>query len=534
MSQIICSNCQNTNRLGAKFCFGCGQPLPSQPQMNWQTYPPNLGTGMLSTNSMVNNRYLIIQKVGQGGMGAVYKITDTQRHGQVLALKEMSASAVDPVDRPQMINQFNQEAELLRRLNHPNLPFVTDKFSIEDRHYLVMEFIDGSTLQETLNQTKTPFPESLVIHWTSQLCNVLDYLHHQNPPIIFRDLKPDNIMVTTDNNVKLIDFGIVRFFKPGKKKDTITLGTKGYAAPEQFGSGQTDERSDVYSLGATLFHLLTAVDPETYLFKIPSVRQFNGTVSPKMDNIVSQATRYEPKDRYHSVQDISKELPEAPQPDPISSPIFNSIPMNIPGTSHHQTARPTTRLVQATVKLTAQWTNKQLALAGTGLLLLILAIAWIITPMLMGTWFWYNVPSIAILAPIIFAATRRRGLAGIGHGIAALVAGGLIWFRAGIDESIFGLLAGAFISAIAIEVMLLILPKFTKGSKRDDPGTWKREIFWLGLTATVGYIFLATIALSASQVYWLTSVFFAFLLGGLGWFIGDLIYSSWLLKRSDF
>ena len=291
MSQIKCQNCHRPNRLGAKFCVSCGCTLPYQPQsLNQATPLVGMGTGLLPTNAMVNGRYLILQKVGQGGMGAVYQVADAFQENRVLDLKEMSDAAVDPDDKPYMVAQFEREAQLLQRLNHSNLPYVTDKFSESGRHYLVMEFVNGRALQQMLDDTQRPFPEPQVTQWATQLCDVLGYLHRQTPKIIFRDLKPDNIMITVDNQVKLIDFGIVRFFDRTKTKDTVPLGKEGYAAPEQHGSGQTDERSDVYSLGATLFHLLTAVEPRTHLFNLPPVRQLNPTVSTQMEQLVVKAT----------------------------------------------------------------------------------------------------------------------------------------------------------------------------------------------------------------------------------------------------
>jgi predicted Ser/Thr protein kinase len=540
MSQIVCSNCHTINRLGARFCGKCGSLLPSQAQPPvWGSQPRGLGTGMLPQNSMVNNRYIIIQKVGQGGMGAVYKVADTQNNHQVLALKEMSDLAVDPAEKPQMVAQFMQEAVLLQRLRHPNLPYVTDKFSVGDRHYLVMEFIDGRTLQQMLDTTQRPFSEPLVIQWTVQLCDVLGYLHSQTPKIIFRDLKPDNIMVTTDNQVKLIDFGIVRFFKPGKVKDTIALGTEGYAAPEQHGSGQTDERSDVYSLGATLFHLLTAVEPRTHLFNLPPVRRLNPAVSPQTEQLIARATATKSHERFNSMQEMRTSLPAQGQPSRPQSgsggaargALAGSWPSQ--GSSVAPTARPTTRLVQATVKFTSQLSNAQLAGIGAALLAVILFSVWFITPRIQGTWFWYRVPTIALLGPAIFAATRRRGVAGVGHGVVAAVAGSLTWYRASLAGDYFGLFLGAILSGAAIESFVYFLPKITAGLKREDPETWKREAGWLGLAAVVGHILLLGLAFSFGAALHMFSLTAAFVLGCLGWFIGDLIYSAWMEKQNQ-
>lgn len=540
MSQIICTNCHRLNRVGAKFCVGCGSALPLAPAPVFVPPPApvsysysGLGTGLLPANSLVNNRYLIVQKVGQGGMGAVYKVLDMQEGHRVLALKEMSAAAIDPADRPHMVAQFEQEARLLQQLRHRNLPYVTDKFSIDDRHYLVMEFINGRTLQQILDEAQQPLPESLVAYWADQLCDVLAYLHSQTPKIIFRDLKPGNIMVTADNQVKLIDFGIVRFFKPGKMKDTMALGTEGYAAPEQHGTGQTDERSDVYALGATLFHLLTAVEPKAHLFNLPPVRTLNPTVSRQMEQLVLKATRKQLPERFASMQQMRTSLSGLLTQPPT---IVTNTAVPQPGGSlppqMRPTPRPTTRLVQATVKLTAQMSNQQILVAVLVLLALISLGVWFITPRIQGTWFWYYVPTIAVLAPALFAATRRRGVAGLGHAAAAAIAGSLTWYRAGMNRDYGDLFVGALLSALAIEALLLLLPRLTAGLKRDDPGTWKREVSWLGITAVVGHILLTGMAFNFEVAPRPISLFFAFLLGGVGWFVGDSIYIAWEMKQN--
>lgn len=540
MSQIKCQNCYRPNRLGAKFCVSCGCTLPAQPQSLNQAVPlVSMGTGLLPTNAMINGRYLIMRKVGQGGMGAVYQIADTFQGNRVLALKEMSDAAIDPADKPYMVAQFEREALLLQRLNHPNLPYVTDKFSVSGRHYLVMEYVNGRTLQQMLDDTQCAFPEPQVTYWATQLCDVLSYLHRQTPKIIFRDLKPDNIMITVDNQVKLIDFGIVRFFNARKTKDTMPLGTEGYAAPEQHGSGQTDERSDVYSLGATLFHLLTAVEPRTHLFNLPPVRQLNPAVSSQMEQLVIKATKNPLHERFTSMQQVSTELsklPPANYPQPaVIAPVIGSNPQNNPVASNTpvgQGKRPTQRLVQATIKLTAQWSNQQLITAGIALLSVILLGAWVIMPRIQGTWFYHNVPTIAILGPAIFAATRRKGAAGIGHGVTAILVGALTWYRVGVNGNYLSLLSGALISAAAIEAIFYFLPKVTGGAKQGSPDIWKREVLWFGVAAVIGHVLLIGLTFSFSVALNIFPLIFAFALGSAGWFVGDLIYSAWEEKQS--
>src|SRR5215471_7025960 len=168
-------------------------------------------------------------------MAAVYQARDTKR-GSMCAIKEMSLSTVAPGEQPLAVQNFLAEARILSRLSHANLPAFTDFFTEDARRYLVMEFIDGSTLEDLLEQHGRPFSERRVLSWARQLCDVLEYLHGQQPPVIFRDMKPGNIMLSRTGRIKLIDFGIARLFRPvGTSQDTQLLGTPGFSPPEQYG-----------------------------------------------------------------------------------------------------------------------------------------------------------------------------------------------------------------------------------------------------------------------------------------------------------
>jgi len=354
-------------------------------------------------------------------------------------------------------------------------------------------------------------------------------------------------MIDKQGQIKLIDFSLARTFKPGKRRDIVPRGTPDYAPPEQYGNAQTDARSDIYSLGVTLFSLFTGQDPASYTFDLPSVRQFNPSVSPQLEQVIVRATQLDPKQRYQNIQDVKQALlnlkvlsivyapPAASMSKPTPSSKLATPPSSRPsqGSSVAPTARPTTRLVQATVKFTAQLSNAQLAGIGAALLAIILFSVWFITPRIQGTWFWYRVPTIALLGPAIFAATRRRGVAGIGHGVVATVAGSLTWYRAGLAGDYSGLFLGAVLSGAAIESFLYFLPKITAGLKREDPETWKREAGWLGLAAVVGHILLLGLAFSFGAALHMFSLTAAFVLGCLGWFIGDLIYSAWMEKQKQ-
>ncbi len=237
-----CTTCEHENPDGAPFCAECGSRLTA-------AAPPPIPdgpTGTLPQQTVLQDRYVITGKLGQGGMGAVYRAGDRRLSTVSWAVKEMSESAITgPLERQQARDAFLHEAEMLAGLSHPNLPRVTDHFEQDGKAYLVMEFVPGETLLSYLQREGLPQPQARVFEWLRQLCNALEYLHSQDPPIIFRDLKPANIMLTPEGRIKLVDFGIARLFKPGQAKDTQAFGTVGYSAPEQYGRGQTDARSDV-------------------------------------------------------------------------------------------------------------------------------------------------------------------------------------------------------------------------------------------------------------------------------------------------
>jgi serine/threonine protein kinase len=235
-------------------------------------------------------------------MGAVYLAKDMKEQGQQYAIKEISVSLIPQNEQQKTINNFKSEAKMLWSLHHPNLPSMRGVFAQEDRYFLVMEYIDGYTLEELLERNGGPFPERRVLDWARQLCDVLAYLHSHSPPIIFRDMKPGNIMLTRNNGqIKLIDFGIARFFRPSHAQDTQVLGTPGYAPPEQYGKAQTDERSDIYALAMTLFHLLTNTLSDEG-FGLENVRQINARISPMVARALEKATSIKPSDRYESVE----------------------------------------------------------------------------------------------------------------------------------------------------------------------------------------------------------------------------------------
>lgn len=274
--------------------------------LQWEASPisrqngkSNTQTGQLDPRTLLRKRYVIVRTIGHGGMAAVYEARDTRR-GTSCAIKEMSLSTVPANERPQAIQNFLAEARILSRLNHPNLPAFTDFFTEGTRHFLVMEFVDGNTLEELLEANNGPFSERRVLGWARQLCDVLEYLHAQQPPIIFRDLKPGNIMLTRGGRIKLIDFGIARLFRSSGSQDTQLLGTPGFAPPEQYGSAQTDERSDIYSLAMTLFQLMTDAMNDSG-FGLKDVHFAYPHISPPVARVLEKATTLKPDERYQSV-----------------------------------------------------------------------------------------------------------------------------------------------------------------------------------------------------------------------------------------
>ncbi len=216
---------------------------------------------------------------------------------------------MSPQEIIEATENFKREALLLAGLTHPNLPSIYDHFSEAGRWYLVMDFIEGETLEERLNKE----PEGRLSVEEAQrigiqLCTVLGYLHGRQPPIIFRDLKPANIMMTPDGHLYLIDFGIARHFKPGQAKDTIAFGSPGYAAPEQYGKAQTTARSDIYSLGANLHQLLTGIDPSQTPFQFAPLQQQGRPTPPGLESLIMQMLEMNESKRPDSMITIKQQL----------------------------------------------------------------------------------------------------------------------------------------------------------------------------------------------------------------------------------
>jgi serine/threonine protein kinase len=243
-------------------------------------------------------------------MGVIYKTQDLRfKVEKIVAVKEMINQATDAEMRETIVEGFEREANILATISHPSIPTIYDYFTLGSRSYLVMEFIEGDNLEIKLQQRKAPFQEEEVISWAISLCDVLDYLHtHEPEPIIFRDIKPANVMITRRNQIRLVDFGIAKTFQTGMKGTMI--GTEGYSPPEQY-RGEATEAVDIYALGATLHHLLTNQDPRTeppFTFDERPIRQANPDISVALESIINTALMYNPPERFESAALMRKAL----------------------------------------------------------------------------------------------------------------------------------------------------------------------------------------------------------------------------------
>lgn len=268
-------------------------------------------TRHLQSGATLEERYLIQTEIGEGGMGAVYRARDMHFPNVVklVAVKEMINQARDPLLRSTIVSNFEREANLLATLDHPAIPRIYDYFSHNNRSYLVLEYIDGKDLEKIMNETEGFIPEENIIQWGIELCDVLSHLHNHKPePIIFRDMKPSNVMINQYDHVTLIDFGIAKPFETGQKGTMI--GTEGYSPPEQY-RGEASHLADIYALGATFHHLLSKQDPrlETpFTFGERPIHKVNPSVSPEVEEVIYKALNYSPEERYQSVQEFKEGL----------------------------------------------------------------------------------------------------------------------------------------------------------------------------------------------------------------------------------
>ncbi len=281
-----------------------GQAPPSQP-------PDSTGGRQLPDGYLLQNRYRILSKLTVGGMSVVYKAQDLRfsKVTRVCVVKEMVNTASDPQVRAMIVRSFEREANILATLSHPAIVQVYDFFTEGARSYLVLEYVDGKNLEDLLAETAGFFSEEQVVSWAIQVCEVMNYLHNQKPqPIVFRDIKPPNIMLDKHNRIRLIDFGIAKMFQSGQKGTMI--GTEGYSPPEQY-RGIADPRVDVYALGATMHHLLSKQDPRLeppFSFHERPISETNPSVSDELVKVTDQALQYDRDKRYSSIEEMKQAL----------------------------------------------------------------------------------------------------------------------------------------------------------------------------------------------------------------------------------
>lgn len=292
-----CPSCGAHNPIDADICFACNHDLHAPVH-----------------DVLLHNRYHLLQQVGKGGFGAVHKAEDTHEQKRLVAIKQINLRGLTPQEIIEATDGFNREVALLSTLSHPHLPHIYEHFTDPDHWYLVMDFLEGETLETYLEKTYTkrseltPLPLTEVLDIGIQLCKVLDYLHTREPAIIFRDVKPANVMRLSTSKLYLIDFGIARHYKPGKPKDTIPFGSPGYAAPEQYGKAQTTPRSDIYSLGAMLHMLLSGNDPVDNPFHFDPLRLYGGEGISELTALIGHMVSLDAEQRPQCVSEVQKTL----------------------------------------------------------------------------------------------------------------------------------------------------------------------------------------------------------------------------------
>ena len=265
----------------------------------------------LQNGTTLVQRYVIQDVIGVGGMGSVYRARDLHFPNVVklVAVKEMINRAPDPLVRAAIVKNFEREANILATLHHVSIPRIFDYFTEENRSYLVLDFINGKDLEAIITQSNGFISEEQVITWGIELCDVLSYLHNHKPePIIFRDIKPSNVMINQENHIILVDFGIAKAFQSGQKGTMI--GTEGYSPPEQY-RGEANHSADIYALGATLHHLLTRRDPRMeppFSFSERPIRKTNTAISMELESVINIALQYDPPDRFQSIAAMKEAL----------------------------------------------------------------------------------------------------------------------------------------------------------------------------------------------------------------------------------
>lgn len=337
---VECDFCSTSNFAQSRFCSGCGRSLQGAAVL-----PTNSSaTGRLPAQSLLKQQYLIVKTVGQGGMGAVYQAIDQQFGKRPVAIKELSVSNLTtPREVQEATSLFEQEGNLLANLMHPSLPHIYDYFSERGRWYLVMDFIAGETLESYLRTKGGKLSALETLDIGIKLCPVLNYLHTRQPPIIFRDLKPANIMLGNNGIIYLIDFGIARLFKPGQSQDTTAFGSIGYAPPEQHGKARTTPGADIYSLGATLHQLLSGNDPTNAPFRFAPLQWQGRPGLAELETLITQMLDMAVTNRPASMAEVQQRLQDiaVQLTNPRKAQVFaNAIVTPVSGQQHQKVPPP--------------------------------------------------------------------------------------------------------------------------------------------------------------------------------------------------
>lgn len=309
-SDNYCHSCGAANTVEAEVCFACG--------ISTKITAPLVGSAHQTGRPLLKQRYRILAQVGHGGFSVVYKAEDTQDNNRKVAIKAITLHGLNSQEIIEATEAFNREMLILSELKHRNLPRVRHHFSDTNCWYLVMDFIEGTALEKHLEHIELikhmkqtsggRLPLEEVLDIGILLCDVLAYLHGRHPPVIFRDLKPANVMLTVDGHLALIDFGIARRFKPGQQKDTMIFGSPGYAAPEQYGKAQTTPRADIYSLGVLLHQLLTGDDPSQNPFHFAPLATKDEDALVRLNTMITRMVEMDEKDRPQSITSVEQEL----------------------------------------------------------------------------------------------------------------------------------------------------------------------------------------------------------------------------------
>ena len=264
---------------------------------------------MLEAGTVLHNKYTVKKLIGKGAMGNVY-LVETLIDRKQLVVKELNFSAESRVNNDSAKEIFFRESEFMARFEHAGLPGMHGIFSHDGHDYITMDYVNGFTLEDIINKSKEPLPVEKAIKWAIEIADILNYLHNTfEMPLIYKDLKPSNIMITPQKKVMIIDFGICRYYNPDKDTDTFRLGSPGYAAPEQYkGRGQSCIQTDIYALGVILLQMVTKYDPTLTPFKFPPVKSLNPSIDDDLEAIINRAIQLQPLKRYIGALELKEKL----------------------------------------------------------------------------------------------------------------------------------------------------------------------------------------------------------------------------------